>query len=86
MATLFEQGVQTIDREIGAAFIQAGVHNIRISHTTRGSGPADIAINVSAGDRTEELVFKREEIEDSARAIDSIAATNVRLLVSRFTG
>jgi hypothetical protein len=86
MATLFEQGLQTIDRELEAAFKQAGIHNIRIGHSTRGSGPADVVFSVSANDRTEELVFTRDEIEDSGRAIDFSAATKVRLLVSRLTG
>jgi hypothetical protein len=31
-------------------------------------------------------MFTREDIEDSAFAIDSSAATKVRVLVSRFTG
>jgi hypothetical protein len=86
MASAFTQGLQTIDKELEAAFNQAGVHNISIVHVTRGTEPADTSFKVMADARSEELTFTVQEIEDSARAIDSIAASNVRVLVSRFTG
>jgi hypothetical protein len=86
MATQFTQGRQTIDRELEAAFSQAGVHSISISHDTRGSEPVDTSFKVVANGRAEDVVFTRQDIEDSARAIDSFSSTKVRLLVSRFTG
>jgi hypothetical protein len=86
MGTAFIQGQQTIQREIEAAFNQAGVHNISVSHITSESAPADTSFKVAANGREVELVFTRQDIEDSARAIDSSAATKVRVLVSRFTG
>jgi hypothetical protein len=86
MASAFTQGLHTIDKELQAAFDQAGVHNISIVHVTRGTEPADTLFKATADGRSEELVFTVQEIEDSVRAIDSIAASNVRVLVSRFTG
>jgi hypothetical protein len=86
MASAFTRGLQTIDKELEAAFHQAGVHNISIVHVTRGAEAADTSFRVMADGRSEELTFTVQEIEDSARAIDSIAARNVRVLVSRFTG
>ena len=86
MQSAFTQGLNTIDKELEAAFDQAGVHNVSIVHVTRGAEPADTLFKVTADGRSEELVFTVHEIEDSARAIDSIAASNVRVLVSRFTG
>jgi hypothetical protein len=86
MASEFMLGQQTIARELEAAFNQAGVHNVSVSHLTRGTEPADTSFKVAANGRSEELLFTREDIEDSAFAIDSNAATKVRVLVSRFTG
>jgi hypothetical protein len=86
MATLYEQGLETIDGELKSAFNQAGISNIRIDHTTRGSALTEVVFSISAQGRTEELVFTREEIEDSGLAIDFSAATKVRLLVSRLIG
>jgi L-rhamnose mutarotase len=86
MASAYTQGLQTIDKELEAVFNQAGVHNISIVHVTRGTEPADTSFKVMADGKSEELIFTVQEIEDSARAIDSIAASNVRVLVSRFTG
>jgi hypothetical protein len=86
MGTTFTQGQQTIQREIEAAFNQAGVHNISVSQKTTEPAPADTSFKVAANGREVELMFTRQDIEDSARAIDSSAATKVRVLVSRFTG
>jgi hypothetical protein len=86
MASEFVLGQQTIVRELEAAFNQAGVRNVSVSHVTHGTEPGDTSFKVTANGRSEELMFTREDIEDSAFAIDSSAATNVRVLVSRFTG
>jgi len=86
MSKEFNQGQQTIHREMEATFNQACIHNLSISHVTHGSGATDTAFRVVVNSRSEEVLFTGDEIEDSARALDSFAATKVRMLVSRFSG
>jgi hypothetical protein len=82
----FEQGLITIHNALETALNQQGVHNFSISYTTLGSTPRDSTFAVSANGQTREKRFTREEIEDSARTIESFAAIKVRMLVNNFTG
>src|SRR5258706_14759435 len=82
----FEQGAETIVQALRAALKQREVPFWHIARTAEGANirPHDSTFIVGIkDDRTESLMFTREEISDSAQLIDSFAAAKVRVLVSR---
>jgi hypothetical protein len=68
---------------------EQGIPLFHIAYTVEGAGlrPHDATFIVSTKDnRTESLMFTREEIADSAHRIDSFADAKIRVLVSRCSG
>jgi hypothetical protein len=90
----FRKFFDTIDRRWLQRFVAHRIGDQRLlrligkwlSYTTLGSTPRDSTFAVSANGQTREKRFTREEIEDSARTIESFAAIKVRMLVNNFTG
>lgn len=82
----FKQGLATIHQALLTAINQRGVPLLHIAYTVEGAGlrPHDATFIVATKDnRTESLMFTREEIGESAHRIDSFADGKVRVLVSR---
>jgi hypothetical protein len=84
----FEQGAETIHQALRAALNQRGISGFYICRTAQGSGhrPQDSPFSVTVKERTESLMFTREEISDLAQRIDSFAGAKVRVLAARCTG
>jgi hypothetical protein len=81
----FSNGIRTIRKAIDAELKAEGIRYTALSETVRGSPPNDTDFSVTAFGRTHSVTFNRQEIEDSAQALDSFAHTKVRLLLSHFT-
>ena len=83
------KGLATIHRELVTAINQRGIPLFHVAYTVEGAGlrPHDATFIVATKvNRTESLMFTREEIADSPHRIDSFADAKVRVLVSRCTG
>lgn len=83
----FEQGAATIHQALRAALQQRGISGFYIARTAQGANirPHDSTFIVETKDKTESLMFTREEIMDSAKSLDAFASAKVRVLTSRFT-
>jgi hypothetical protein len=85
----FKQGLEAIHQALLTAINQRGIPLFHIAYAVEGAGlrPHDAIFIVATKDnRTESLMFTREEIADSAQSIDSFADAKVRALVSRCSG
>jgi RNA processing factor Prp31 len=81
----FEQGAEMIHKALLAALPQRGVAVFHIARTVVGANlrPHDSPFIVATKDnRTESLMFTREEIMDSAHTIDPFASAKVGVLLA----
>jgi hypothetical protein len=82
----FEQGAKTIFQALRSALDDLGAPAQHIGRTVLGVNirPHDSTFVVlTKFNRTESLMFTREEISNSAQSIDSFAAAKVRVLAGR---
>jgi hypothetical protein len=79
----FHKGLSTINVALEAALNERRVLGGVVKHA-EGAEPQDTQFSVTVEGKTEMQVFTRQEIEDSAQAIDAPAAIKVRMLVSPF--
>jgi hypothetical protein len=82
----FKQGLATVHQALLTAINQRGIPIFHVAYTVEGAGlrPHDATFIVATNDnRTESLMFTREEISESAHRINSFADAKVRVLVSR---
>jgi ketopantoate reductase len=77
----FHKGLSTIDLTLEATLHERGVVGGVVKHNAQGE---ETQFSVTVDGKTEIQVFTRQEIEDSAQAIDAPAAIKVRMLVSPF--
>jgi hypothetical protein len=80
----FSKGLLTIQAALEAALIERGVAGGIVEHDAANGEPRDTQFSITANGKTEVQLFPREEIEDSAQAIDAPAAAKVRLLFGPF--
>jgi hypothetical protein len=80
----FHKGVATIHAALEAAIQERGVTGGVIAHNAQGAEPQDTQFSLTVGGKTETSTFVRQEIEDSALAIDAPSALRVRMMVSPF--
>lgn len=80
----FHKGLSTIRAALEAALNERGVGGGVVNQQASGETPQDVDFWVTVGDKTERQTFERQEIEDSALAIDAPAAIKVRIIVSPF--
>jgi hypothetical protein len=80
----FQKGLSNINLALEEALRERGVAGGVVKHNAQGAELQEIQFSVSAYGKTEIQVFTRQEIEDSAQAIDAPSAIKVRMLVSPF--
>lgn len=80
----FHKGLATIRTAIETALHERGVSGGLVSQGNPSAGAGDIEFSVTVADKVEKENFARQEIEDSALAIDAPAAVKVRMLVGPF--
>jgi hypothetical protein len=80
----FHKGLSTINLALETALSQRGVVGGVVTYDAHSTEPRDTQFSVTVDGKTESQMFARQEIEDSAQAIDAPSATRVRMLVSPF--
>jgi hypothetical protein len=80
----FSKGLDTLLTELRRSLTDRGVLSASARHDFEGTAPRPVTYTVELDSMTVTEVFSREEIEDSAIAIDAPAALKVRMLVSHF--
>ena len=80
----FHKGLATIHAALETALGERGVTGAAVEHDGQDGDPKDTQFSVSVGGKSETQTFARQEIEDSALAIDAPSAVKVRLLVGPF--
>lgn len=80
----FQKGLSTINLALEAALRERGVAGSVVKHNAQSAELQETQFSVTVDGRTEIQLFTRQEIEDSAQAIDAPAAIKVRMLVSPF--
>jgi len=81
---LFNKGLETIRTAVETALHERGVGGATVNQSLPGTSESRTEFSVTVGDKTERQFFERQEIEDSARAIDAPAAAKVRMMVGPF--
>jgi hypothetical protein len=80
----YNKGLVTIRVALEDALRERGVAGGIIESNVGSDAATDVEYSVTVNGKTEAQLFARQEIEDSAQAIDAPAAIKVRMLVSPF--
>ena len=84
MTDQFQKGLATIKQSIEASLEDRRVVGAQVELQPLTEQPQDVEVSVSVNGATQMQKFTREEIEDSALAIDAPSAVKVRMLVGPF--
>ncbi len=84
MTDQFQKGLATIRQAIEAALTDRKVADAQVALQPATEKPQDVQVTVTVNGVVQAQSFTREEIEDSALAIDAPSAVKVRMLVGPF--
>ena len=84
MTDQFQKGLATIRQAIEAALTDRKVADAQVEFQPLTEKPQDVQVSVTVNGAVQVQSFTREEIEDSALAIDAPSAVKVRMLVGPF--
>jgi hypothetical protein len=84
MTDQFQKGLTTIRQAIEASLTDRKVADAQIELQPSTEKPQDVQVSVTVNGVVQVQKFSREEIEDSALAIDAPSAVKVRMLVGPF--
>jgi hypothetical protein len=84
MSDQFKKGLATIRQTIEASLNDRKVADAQVDFQPATEQPQDVQGTVTVNGVVQTQTFTREEIEDSALAIDAPSAVKVRMLVGPF--
>jgi hypothetical protein len=84
MTDQFQKGLATIRQAIESALTDRKVADAQVALQPATDKPQDVQVTVTVNGVVQVQSFTREEIEDSALAIDAPSAVKVRMLVGPF--
>ena len=84
MTDQFQKGLATIRQAVEASLSDRKVADAQVELQPLADKPQDVQVSVTVNGVVQVQTFSREEIEDSALAIDAPAAVKVRMLVGPF--
>lgn len=84
MTDQFQKGLAIIRQAIEASLTDRKVADAQVELQPATEKPQDVQVSVTVNGVVQVQKFTREEIEDSALAIDAPSAVKVRMLVGPF--